>query len=270
VSTGGLNFDYKKILLALGQNILVIILAALICGGAFFGYTYFFTKPVYSSSVMVYINKSTVSISGAELVLSSGEGYVTTYTTLLSSRTTLEEIAETAGVNYSPEQLRKMISTSATQGTSFLTITVTCGSPTEAELIANTIASVLPNRVSDIVEGSTLRVVDYAVIPSSRSTASLSTNFFIGLVAGAVIVAVIIALSVFIQTNHSPTINSSTDLAQFYPEYPLLGVIRDLSYSDKKYQHSDYGYGKYSDYYSKPNKKAEEKLEKEEKTEGRK
>lgn len=251
--SGGIGFDYMSILAALWRNILAIILAALIGGGLMLGYTWFFVKPSYSASVLAYINKSTVSISGADLVLGSGENVVSTYTTILKSRTTLEEIAETAGVSYDPETLEKMITTTvnADKG-SFITIGVSSPSPVEAELIANTVASVLPARVSDIVEGSTLRVVDYAVIPSSRSSESLLRNFLAGLAVGGFLVCAVVALKTFIQMNHAPMITSASDLAQYYPAYPVLGVIRDLSYSEKKFKYGNYGYGKYSDYYTRP------------------
>lgn len=258
--TGVFEIDYVKILAALGRNILVIILVSLICGGLMLAYTWFLVKPSYTATVLVYVNKGTVSLSGADLILGNGEDVLSTYSTILYSRTTLEEIAETAGVVYSPDELTKMIqSKTSAEKASFLSIDVSTSSPVEAESIANTIASVLPTRVSDIVDGSSLRVVDYAIVPSSRSTTSLIKNFGIGLVAGAFIVCAIIAVSVFIRTNHAPIISSSTDLSQFYPEYPVLGIIRDLTYSDSKYEHGDYGYGKYSRYYSRTNEKAGKK-----------
>lgn len=254
---GGTGVDVFKILTALWRNILLIILAALIGGGVMLGYTWFFTKPVYSASVLAYINKSSVSISGADLVLGSSEDAISAYVTILNSRTTLEEIAETAGVDYDPETLRDMIrATPSADRASFLTISVTCSNPVEAELLANTVASVLPARVSDIVEGSTLRVVDYAVIPAARSTSSLVKNFCIGLATGGLAVSAVIALTVCIRMLHAPLIASATDLTQNYPEYPLLGIIRDLSFSDKMYRYSHYGYSKYAGYYSESDEKS--------------
>lgn len=253
-SVSGIEIDLMKILTALKRNFLIIILAALLGGCFALSYSWFIVKPTYTASVLAYINKNTVSISGAELVLGSNENAVSTYTTILQSRTTLEEIAKTAGLAYSPEKLQKMIKTTYNaEKSSFITIEVSSETPAEAELIANTIASVLPIRVSDIVEGSTLRVVDYAVIPSSRSTSSLSRNFAIGLLSCGILVCAVIAVSVIVITNHAPPITSSTDLMQYYSEYPVLGVIRDMSVSENKYKYSDYGYGKYSGYYTKTN-----------------
>lgn len=254
---GGAGIDVFKILSALWRNILLIVLAALIGGSTMLGYTWFFTKPAYTASVLAYINKSSVSISGADLVLGNSEDAISAYVTILNSRTTLEEIAETAGVPYDPATLKEMIkATPSADRASFVTISVTSGNPVEAELIANTVAAVLPTRVSDIVEGSTLRVVDYAVVPAARSTSSLVKNFCIGLAAGGLAVAAVIALTVYIRMIHAPVISSSSDLTQNYPEYPLLGIIRDLSYSDRMYRYSDYGYSKYSGYYSDPDEKS--------------
>lgn len=245
----GIIIDGMKILSALWKNLLIIILAALIGGSVMLGYSWLFVKPEYTASVLAYINKSTVSLSGTELVLGNAESAVATYNTILNSRTTLEEIAQTAGLPYSAAKLGNMIKASAgVSGTSFLTIEVTSGTPKEAELIANTIASVLPVRVSDIVEGSTLRVVDYAVIPSARSTAPLTRDFMIGLAVGALVVCAVVAVRVIIETNYAPMIDSSEILVKAYPEYPVLGVINDMSVSAKKFKYSTYG--SYSGYYT--------------------
>ena len=101
---------------------------------------------------------------------------------------------EESGIPYTVEELNrnKMISASAVKGTGVFSVTVTSKSPTEAELIANTIAKVLPERIADIIEGSDVRIVDYAIVPAHRSSPSYTKNTAIGGLLGVVLVAGII------------------------------------------------------------------------------
>ena len=66
------------------------------------------------------------------------------------------------------QKLKGMIQTESVNETEVFSITVTCDDPHEAEHIANTIARVLPDKISNVVEGSSVRVVDYAVVPSGK------------------------------------------------------------------------------------------------------
>ena len=258
-----LNIDVDAILKSIWRNILIVILTAVISACAGLAYTYFFTVPTYSATVMVYVNNKSVSIGGTGFYLSSGDSVVDTYATLLGSRTTLEEIISVSGVNYSAAQLSRMISASKISNTSFMNITVSCANPADAELLANTIAAVLPNRVTDIVDGSTLRVVDYAVIPSGRASNNLISNALIGAAAGALAVCIFLTVKVIFTPPSEPLIQSADDISEFYPDIPILGTIRDMRNYSKSalsgyYKRASkiYGYdmSKYSDYYSSNNK----------------
>lgn len=254
-------FPVQQVVQAILRNILLVILAAMVCGATVFGILYSVQTPVYKSTVTVFYNFGGIrNLNGTSLLVFAADDPVLTYDTLIRSMKTLEEIKDTSGVSYSLSELSGMISTEPIEDTSFMNINVLCGNPNDAELIANTVAKVLPNRVADIVDGSTLRVVDYAVVPSSRSTNDLQSGAIIGAVGGVLLVCLIIALKTYIQYSHAPVIESSTELADFYPEIPLLGIIRDLSYSDRKYEKSEYGSSRYGGYYKKSDdSKKEEK-----------
>ena len=57
-----------------------------------------------------------------------------------------------------------MITASAVNGTEIFEIVVTNPDNQKAELIANTIADVLPKKIANIVEGSSVRIVDLSLI----------------------------------------------------------------------------------------------------------
>ncbi len=243
-ANGEIEIDLLKLIRALWRNALVIILVAVICGGLAFGYTYMFMTPMYTATTMLYINNSNISLGNTSFSISSNEIYTSqslmdTYVTLLFSRTTLEEISEEAGVPYG-SGVGNLISTKPIENTGMFYVFATSWSPTEAELIANTVAKVLPERVAEIINGSTVRVVDYAIVPAHRSSPSYTRNTVMGAMIGAVLVAGIILLKEIFGAKEDVLIHSSDDAAKLYPDIPVLAIIPDMRTSSKKSYYSDY------------------------------
>ena len=232
--------DLRELFSLLLRRVWLIILAALLVGAAAFGYTYFMVDPLYQSSTLMYVNNSDISVGATSFSISNADltaaqKLVDTYVVILKSRTSLNEVIRKSGVSYTYEELRKMISASAVNSTEVFEIVVTSKSPTEAEQIANTIADVLPEKISDIVAGSDVRIVDYAVVPSHRTSPSYTRNTVIGAFLGAILCAAIIVLAYMFDEN----IRSEDYLTHTYPDIPLLSVIPDMTISK---QRSGYGY----------------------------
>ncbi|MDO5785724.1 MAG: hypothetical protein Q4P20_11740, partial [Eubacteriales bacterium] len=167
---------------------------------------------------------------------------------ILESRTTLEDVIAKAGIPYNFEELSEMINASAVTGTAAFNVTVKSASPTEAELIANTIAQVLPERISEIVDGSSVRIVDYAIVPAHRASPSYLKNTAIGFLIGMMISAGIVTVKFLINEQNDDIIHSADELRELYPDIPVLALIPDMRLSEKK------GYY-YSSYYGDSGKK---------------
>ena len=166
---------------------------------------------------------------------------VNTYIYILKSRTTLEDVISTAELPYTYEKLSKMISTNAVTGTAAFDVTVRSSSPTEAEHIANTIAQVLPERIAEIVDGSSVRIVDYAIVPAHRSAPSYTKNVIIGFLAGAVLAAGIVVVRFLIDEQNDVVIHSTDELKELYADIKVLAMIPDMRLSEKKgYYYSSY------------------------------
>ncbi len=253
---GEMEIDLLQLFRALWRNALVIILVAILFGGIAFGGTYLFISPKYEASAMLYVNNSSVTLGNTSVSITSGElsaaqTLVSTYIVILKSRTTLDEVIQESGVPYTVEQVSNMVSASAVSGTGIFKVTVQSSSPTEAELLANTIARVLPDRISDIVDGSSVRVVDYAIVPAHRSSPSYTKNTAIGVLAGVVLVAGIICLREILTSGEDVIVHSSDDLAELFPDIPVLAVVPDMRMTSKKGY-----YSAYSSYYGSDKKEA--------------
>lgn len=238
-----IEIDLLKLAKALWRRIWAIVLAAVIGAGAAFSYAAFSIVPLYRASALMYVNNSTVSLSSGFAIspgeLAAAQSLVETYVVILKSRNTLNEVIERADLEYTYEQLASMVSASAVNETEIFSVSVVNPNPLEAELIANTIAEVLPEKIADIVDGSSVRVVDYAVVPSSRISPNVTKYTALGMLLGIFGSCGIIVLLALMDT----TITSEEYLNQKY-DLPVLAVIPELAST----KGSKYGYYKKQPY----------------------
>lgn len=146
------GIDLLELAKQLWKNILAIALVAVLLGCAAFGYTAFMIAPQYQATASLYVNNSSFSLGATSFSISSSDlttsnSLVSVYLYILKSRTTMEEVIKEADLTYTPEQLSNMISAKGVTSTGAFEVTVTSTNPTEVELIANTVAKILPDRI---------------------------------------------------------------------------------------------------------------------------
>lgn len=235
-----IEIDLGRIIYALRQRVVVIALAALLCGGAGFSLAYFVIPPEYQASALMYVNNSSFSVGSTSISLSdlsASKTLVDTYIAILKTRLTLNEVIQRAELDYTYGQLNKMVEASAVNGTEIFRITITSKDPVEAERIANTIVDVLPDKISQIMDGSAVRTVDLAVVPERRSGPSISRFTLMGLLIGfAISCGVIVGLELLDEQIHNESY-----LLQTY-KLPVLAAVPDLLSSQSG--------GNYGSYYA--------------------
>jgi capsular polysaccharide biosynthesis protein len=224
--------DLLRMLRALRHRLGVIALSAVLCGAAAFAYARFFLPPLYQASTLVYVNNSAgsagLSISTSELT--AAQKLVNTYVVILKTRTTLNDVIDRADLSYSYEELKEMISAAAVDSTEIFEIVVTGEDPQETEKIANTIGAVLPEKVSNIVDGSAARIVDYAVVPSEKSSPDIPRITVVGFLTGLLLsCGIVLLLDLF-----DDGIHTEDDLTQNF-DLPLLAAIPDLDARTRAY-----------------------------------
>ena len=233
--TDEIEIDLLKVAQVLLRKAKFIIAVTLLVAAAAFGVTYYLITPMYTSTAMMYVNNSSFSLGNTSFSISQGEltaaqGLVDTYIVILKSRTTLEDIIDQCSLEYDYDELYDMIESEAVNSTEIFSIDVTSPDPYEAEKIANTITQVLPERIASIVDGSDVRIVDYAVVPSERTSPSYTLNTVIGALIGFVLAAAIVILRYLFDDQ----IHEESYLTQTYPNIPLLAVVPDMLASEGK------------------------------------
>lgn len=257
------TIDVLKIVNGLVKRIWIILIAMILGGAVLFSYATFFVTPLYEASVLMYVNNSQLSVGATAIKLTSSDisaarGLVETYQVILKARMTLEDVIRIGELDCTYEKLKGMIQTESVNETEVFSITVTCDDPHEAEHIANTIARVLPDKISNVVEGSSVRVVDYAVVPSGKVSPSISKYTIIGMLLGMLVSCGVIAVIEIMDD----TVRTEDYLLQNFGDIPLLAAIPDMldTRSKGNYYYKKYGYYKHGYYaYEQPEQENEER-----------
>ena len=257
-----LEIDVLELARALWKKAWAILLVAVIVAGSVLACTVVFIKPKYTAQTLLYVNSSNISLGSAKVSISASElsaaqSLVDTYIVILKTRTTLNDVIAQSGVPYTYEEIieNNMIQAEAVNSTEVFAIEVTSTDPKEAETLANTIGAVLPNKIASIVEGSSARIVDYAVVPSKKSSPNLTKNTLIGFVLGAFLAAAAVVVEKLMDTK----VRDTDYLKQTY-DIPVLAVIPDLTSSGGK-NYSQYAKGNKKQSKASSKRKAELSLE---------
>lgn len=240
------TIDVLHIVKSLWRRAWVIGLCGLLAAAMGFSMAAFFIAPSYSSYIKLYVNNSSFSLGNTSFSISSSEltaaqSLVRTYGEILDSRSTLQRVIEKADVNYSWKSLSNMISYSPSNETEIMLVTVTCGNPYEASKIANTIAEVLPVRISEIIDGASMEVVDSAIPDTDKVAPSITQYTAIGMALGVLVSVFGLTILALLDD----TIHDEEYVLNTY-DYPILGKVPNLLNAGSK---------SYS-YYSQKSKKS--------------
>lgn len=250
-----MEIDIKRLWKALWRRSWVILLVSVLCAVAALVFTVYLITPQYQSSAMFYVNNSSLSVGDTSVTIDSGDitaskNLVNTYIVILKSRSCLNDVIDYAELDYSVSELESMITASSVNSTEVFEVVITGPDPEEAEKIANAIAYILPNRISDIVEGTSAKVVDYAIVAQSPFSPNRVSNTMIGFLVGFVLTVAFVIIRELFDT----TIRSEDDVVQL-TSHPILAAVPDMTVSSKG--------GYYYDGYVKKKSKKKKILENE-------
>lgn len=237
-----MEIDSQRVLGAVLKRFWVISIVAVLGAVLSFLITFFLITPKYESSAMFYVNNNSLSLSDVGITssdLTASQKLVDSYIVILKTRDCLDDVIDYADVNRDYEDLEDMITAEAVNATEIFRVTVTSPDPVEAEKIASAIAYILPNQISDIIEGTSAKIVDTAMVPTKPSSPSYVNNTILGFLAALVLCATIVVL----QEVFDVTIRTEEDVTQRCP-HPILAAVPDMSATTKGgYGYYYYGYG---------------------------
>lgn len=230
------TIDLLEVLRTLWKKAWLILICGAVGAILAFAITKVAIKPTYRTRITVYVNNrveegKTLSQSD----LNAAAKLVETYSAIIRSDTVMSEVATQTGVPLDVDAVRKKVSAQAVNNTEVFNVYVTDTDPVRAASIANGIADIFPGIISEIVSGSSAKIIDRATVPTDRYSPSYKRNVLLGALAGLFVMAAIVLVRAFLDDS----ISGPADLENL--GYPLLAIIPDLNESAQSA--GTYGYG---------------------------
>ncbi|MGN0293514.1 MAG: YveK family protein [Lachnospiraceae bacterium] len=240
-NTGSLILDVFDLLNALKKRIWLILLVGIIGGILANLGTRVFIEPTYRTSFTAYVNnrtnlEGTTSVTSSDL--SAAKSLANTYAQILTSRFMIELAAEKAGMQDMEDMLSNAVAVSVSPDTEILTVSVTMTDPDLATQFAQVLAEVAPERMSKIVEGSSMQIIDEPVRPTGKYAPNYRRNTGIGAIAGMALICMVILLMEVM----NDCVKDEDDLRRRY-DLVVIGTIPNLLTTDKHGSGYEYGYG---------------------------
>lgn len=236
-----LEIDLQELLLFYLRKWWIIFLCLAIGASAALGFTWKFVTPTYRANISIYVNNNRGMedmdyLSSSDL--NAAQRLVNTYVSIAKSERVLDKIAEKLDGDYTSSQLAGMISATQMNETEIFQIFVVNSDPVEAARIANVAAEVAPAEISNLIEGTSARVIDMAKIPTTRYSPSYSRSALIGGAIGLILALVVLTVFHLKDTR----VKDENDLTSLF-ELPILGRIPNFEFiSAGSTYGSSYGY----------------------------
>ncbi|HBM99553.1 MAG TPA: hypothetical protein DD413_09025 [Ruminococcus sp.] len=184
------------------RNAAFIIVITLICAVGNFFITRYFIPKSYTSSIQLYVDTSNDNENNSSYNILSEQTYaqnlVATYIKMLNTNTFYTELSEQINNKYTAKQLSEMVSFSSDDKTEIFDAKVTSHSPNDSKLIADAVGEIAPEAISRLKFKATLKIVDYAQLPTAPSSPSERMNVIIALIAGLIVSVGISLLRAFL------------------------------------------------------------------------
>jgi len=231
------EISLKELFICIWEKIWIILMVTLLCGAGAFLVTKFLIAPQYKATISLYVNNrtdSTNTVSTGDVAAS--KSLVDTYITIIESNSVVNDIVANAGFDCTAKQIKDMISAASINGTEVFEVSITGISPQKCAKIANLIAILAPSKISEIVSGSSVKIIDNAKDPTEPISPSMPKNIAIACLLGFLISSLVVVLIHMFDNS----IYSEDDIKKFCT-LPVLGIFADFdqeSHSGYKYEHS--------------------------------
>lgn len=231
------EISLKELFVCIWEKIWIILLVTAMCGIGAFLVTKLLIAPQYKATISLYVNNRTDSSNSVSTSdVSASKSLVDTYITIIESNSVLNDIVANVDFKCTAEQIKKMISAESINGTEVFEVSITGTSPQECAQIANLIAELAPNKISEIVSGSSVKIIDNAKVPTQPISPNVSKNVAIACLLGLLISSLVVVLIHMFDN----AIYSEDDIKEFCT-LPVLGIFSDfdqVSHSSYKYEHN--------------------------------
>ena len=220
----------QEIALVLKKRMLLIFSMMILGVVALAGVTFFLITPKYETDTQLVVQSNQQTLTNANLQsdLTGNVMMVNTYKDLIKSDVVLDQVslqlAKENGIQYTSNELNKMISVTQSQNSQMFSIRVISINAKEAMEIANKTAMIFKEKAVEILKVDKVSIIS----PAKLQTTPVSPNKKLYLLIGAVIGLILGVMIVFLLEFLDKTVKD-TKFIENELELPILGEISVLS-----------------------------------------
>ena len=209
----------------------VIALCIALTVGAAYGLSEYVITPQYTATTLYYVNNQSFAednrLSGSDL--DASRSLAETYMVILSTHQTLDAVLRRQELAMTTEEAARMIRVGAVEKTEIFRVIVTGEDPETVGKLARGIEEVFPERVRQIISGSSVTVAQPSAMPTRPSTPNLTRNLISGGLSGMVLgISLVLLVGLF-----DVSIRREEDIARA-GEVPVLAKVPELGKGRKK------------------------------------
>ena len=197
-----------------------LILAVAIAGAIIMGvYSFYFITPMYQATAKLYVvnsKDSAVNLSDLQI----GAYLTKDYREVFQAWEVHERVIQNLGLDYTYDQLSKIISVSNPSDTRILYITATTADPQHSADLANEYAAVSRQYISDMMSTDEPNIMSVALRPTKPVSPNKTRNVMIGFLLGGVLMAGIITVRFMMDDK----VKTSDDISR-YVDLPTLAIV---------------------------------------------
>ena len=157
------------------------------------------------------------------------------YQDIITSRAVLAPAAEACNAEYA--KVVQGVTTAVSEKAPVVTVIVETESPKLSLAIAQQIAELAPSKVAEVVDGSSMRIIDEPVALRNPSSPNILRNTLIGFAAGLILSVLAVVLGDIIYDD----VQNAADIERRY-NVPVIGQIPDMFQAERTGDR--YGYRK--------------------------
>ncbi|MGW7834695.1 YveK family protein [Staphylococcus xylosus] len=218
------TIDLSKLLEILKKNARLIIILPILCLLISTIVTLFFLDSRYQASTQVLVNQKESDSQMIAQEVQSNIQLVNTYSEIVKSPRILDKVSKELNRKYTSTELSEMLTVSNQAESQLLNIDVESKSEENAETIANKIAEVFSDEVSDIMNVDNVSILSTA----DNTTVQVAPKTMINLIMGVIIGLGIALLIIFIKEVFDKRIKSEEDVENEL-DIPVLGSIQKFN-----------------------------------------
>ncbi len=205
-----IEIDLLELLYVLRRRIAVILLCTALLGGLFGVYSAFFITPIYESTSKLYILTQSTSLTSLTDI-QVGTSLTQDYKELITSRSILNQVSDNLGLDITYEAFLQRVSINNPNNTRIIAISVQDTDPDRAKVIADELADVSRENISNIMSTDAPSVYEYGYVTNRPVSPNIVRNTLIGALLG-VFVSIAFVSVLYIMDD---TVKTSEDVEKY-------------------------------------------------------